>query len=221
MTTTLIFLKAPQSGQVKTRLAAKIGSEQAMHVYRALVEKQIKAIQNDCTVEIHFTPRRAESEMRAWLGSQFNYYAQAEGSLTERLSHGVTEAFKRTQGPVICIGGDCPNLGGAHIHAAAERLAGGDDVVFGPTEDGGYYLVAISAAHTGIFEAIPWSSDDTLKVSMKKAGALGLQVNLLEMLYDIDTINELERAMADGFIFELAQQQSEPSLQAGASVVAS
>ena len=201
MTTTLIFLKAPESGKVKTRLAAKIGSEQAMHVYRALVEKQLVAIRDDCSVEVHFTPHTAESVMHAWLGNQFNYYPQSEGDLTERLSHGVAEAFKRTQGPVICIGGDCPDLGGAHIQAAAERLAGGDDLVFGPTEDGGYYLIAMGAAHTGIFEAIPWSRDDTLKVSMEKASSLGLQVSLLETLYDIDTIHELERAMADGFIY--------------------
>jgi glycosyltransferase A (GT-A) superfamily protein (DUF2064 family) len=72
------------------------------------------------------------------------------------------------------------------------------DVVFGPTEDGGYYLIGLNAPQPELFQDIPWSSRNTLDASVQKAASLGLRVKLLEMLYDIDEVTELQRAIADG-----------------------
>jgi len=200
MTSILLFLKAPMLGFVKTRLAVTVGDETALEIYRTLVERQIKALDKIGDLQIHFTPTHAEQNIRNWVGNSASYFPQTEGDLSNRLSTAVTTAFKQTPKHVICIGGDCPQLSSQHIHTTQELLNESADLVFGPTEDGGYYLVGMKAPHTAIFEAIPWSSNDTLKASLNKAKDLGLKVELLETLYDVDTEVEFNRAQDEGLI---------------------
>jgi rSAM/selenodomain-associated transferase 1 len=197
MTAILIFLKAPTKGQVKTRLAQTIGDAEAVAVYRALVERQLHNIPNNCTVEVHYSPPENLESFRSWLGHDYDYYPQCSGSLTERLTHACINAFKRGYSRVFCIGGDCPQLDIAHFEEAIADLNTAEDVVFGPTEDGGYYLVGMSAPHVKLFQGIPWSSEDTLKASLAQAKCLDLKIHQLDTCYDVDTIHELKRAQAD------------------------
>jgi rSAM/selenodomain-associated transferase 1 len=187
-------------GFVKTRLAKDVGPAQALAIYRLLVERQCTALPHDARIEIHFTPRDAGREMSEWLGEEFSYYPQSDGGLGERLACSVNAAFERGARSVTCIGGDCPQLKAHHFHEANERMDAGDDVVFGPSEDGGYYLVALGQAQPQIFTEIPWSQPNTLDVSLKKAAQLGLKVSLLETLYDVDEVATMNRAVKDGRI---------------------
>lgn len=200
MNTILVFLKAPITGSVKTRLANSIGDSEALNIYSQLVERQLAALPEKYRIEIHFTPPKHEGLVREWLGDACDYYPQSDGDLSDRLKFASAESFKRGSESVFCIGGDCPNLGPAQFATALAQLAGAKDIVFGPTEDGGYYLVGMRAPHLEVFEDIPWSSRDTLTVSVEKATSLGLNVHFLETLYDVDTIDELERAKAEGLI---------------------
>lgn len=196
----LVFLKAPIAGDVKTRLANSIGNAEALVAYRKLVERQLKAIPRQYRVEIHFTPSEHEDLVRDWLSDAYDYYPQCDGDLTERLTNAVSQSFQRGSEAAFCIGGDCPNLGEVQFTESAARLENSDDIVFGPTEDGGYYLVGMCAKHTEVFEGIPWSAENTLQASIQKAESLGLSVHLLNKLYDVDTIHELERARGEGLI---------------------
>lgn len=194
----LLFLKAPRKGHVKTRLAHTTGPERALQAYRALVERQWAELPKHGRIEVHYTPNDADFEMRQWLGHEHEFYAQAEGELGVRLEHSVEEAFERGAKVVFCIGGDCPKLDQSHFEQASAALANDCDVVFGPCEDGGYYLIGLNAPQPELFQEIPWSSRNTLSTSLEKAEALGLRVKLLETLYDIDEIAELQRAIDDG-----------------------
>jgi rSAM/selenodomain-associated transferase 1 len=194
MNSILIFLKAPTTGHVKTRLAETIGDAEAVTVYRELVERQLQKIPNNCTLEVHYSPPEDLELLQAWLGKKYDYYPQCPGNLTERLSHACSSAFKRGYSRVFCIGGDCPQLDLAHFEQAIAELKTVNDVVFGPTEDGGYYLIGMSAPHIKLFESIPWSSKDTLKASLSQAKRLDLKIHKLDTLYDVDTIHELQRA---------------------------
>jgi len=196
----LVFLKAPVAGKVKTRLAHSVGDAEALTTYCSLVKRQLRAIPKVYAVEIRFTPATHEGAMRKWLGDTFEYYPQCEGDLSDRLTAAVADSFKRGSEMVFCIGGDCPQLNAPHLKEASTLLKNDTDIVFGPTEDGGYYLVGMRARHTGVFAGIPWSCADTLAESIKQAEALGLTVHLLETLYDVDTNQELERARAEGLI---------------------
>lgn len=196
----LIFLKAPHLGTVKTRLASHVGDERALRVYRALVERQCDALPTKARVEIHFTPNQAEDAMRRWLLRYDAFYPQSDGDLGNRLTHAVSEAFKRGARSVTCIGGDCPELGPRHIEMAQARIHAGDEVVFGPSEDGGYYLISLSKPQPQLFADIPWSEANTLDASLQKAAQLGLKVSLLETLYDVDDSATMDRAIKDGWI---------------------
>jgi rSAM/selenodomain-associated transferase 1 len=200
MTHLLVFLKAPRIGFVKTRLAREVGDERAHAAYVALVERQLGVLPGNVRVEIVFTPADAEGELRDWLGDDFEYFAQIEGDLGERLEAAVGAAFARGAERVICIGGDCPALGMDAIAAADALLLGGTDLVFGPSEDGGYYLIGLERPTPEIFDGIPWSGPDTLSASIKKAASLGRSVGVLETLYDVDEAKELERAIGEGRI---------------------
>lgn len=200
MSTILLFLKAPRRGHVKTRLAHHVGSERALKVYRTLVARQWTVLPESACVEVHYTPHDATVEMRNWLGHGVDYYPQSKGDLGARLGHSVQSAFDRGAHTVTCIGGDCPQLEARHFAEAEAFLDGGQDVVFGPSEDGGYYLIALRLPLAELFADIPWSTRNTLDASLKKAESLSLKVGLLETLYDIDEEAELERALADGLI---------------------
>ena len=195
-----LFLKAPHPGNVKTRLARAIGSDQAALRYRELVTEQLKRLPAAVSVEVHFTPADARPEMRRWLGNGPKYFPQVDGDLGERLESAIEDAFARGLQTVVCIGGDCPGLGKAQIEASITALDTGADVVFGPTEDGGYYLIALRKPQPELFRNIPWSAPDTLDASLRKAQELGLKVERLEKLYDIDELKDLNRAIAEGLM---------------------
>ncbi len=199
-TSILLFLKAPRRGYVKTRLAHSIGPERALATYRALVEGQWLRLPKRERIEVHFTPSDAEFEMRQWLGHEHNFYPQSEGELGARLKLSVQGAFERGATTVFCIGGDCPELNQKHFEQASAALNIDCDVVFGPSEDGGYYLIGLNSPHPELFQDIPWSTRNTLDASLKQAAKLGLQVKLLETLYDIDEIAEMHRAIDDGHL---------------------
>jgi len=200
--TVLLFLKAPRTGAVKTRLAASIGAQAALRIYRSLAEGQLERLPTGWPTEIHFTPSNGLQNMRRWLGVDRSYKPQAHGDLGERLSVAVEQAFAAGATSVLCIGADCPALDADHLKQAAQALASGADIVFGPANDGGYYLVGLNRPETAIFKNIPWSAENTLGVSLQTADQLGLGVQLLEPLHDVDTIEDLHRAVADGYLPE-------------------
>ena len=196
----LCFLKAPRTGYVKTRLARSIGSEPALQVYQSLVERQLSKFSSNDYFEIHYAPEDALEEMRNWLGDEYMFYPQCEGGLGVRLERAVVSAFKRGAASVICIGGDCPKLNRGHLEQAAAALQNNYDIVLGPSEDGGYYLVGLNGPHIELFQDIPWSTRNTLEASLKKSSALNLRVKLLETLYDVDEIADLKRAIEGGLL---------------------
>lgn len=181
----MLFVKAPRAGFVKTRLAAKLGDERAVDVYRGMVQRQLRNIPADWPVEIHFTPAEAEDEIRAWLGPGYAYRSQASGDLGRRLRKAFGAAFARDVPCAIAIGGDCPDLDRETFHETVTRL-GRAELVLGPATDGGYYLVALRRAQPGLFENIPWSSSHVLTTTLARARLFNLSRELLTPKDDVD-----------------------------------
>lgn len=196
----LFFLKAPRPGYVKTRLAKTIGPERALEVYSTLASRQLDLLRSEGVTEIHFAPAGAETELRNWLGNECELFPQVDGDLGERLQNAVAGAFARGAERVFCVGGDCPGLSREHVAEARAALEAGNHAVFGPTIDGGYYLLGVDAPSPGLFQNIPWSSSATLQASLDKARARNLQPRCLDTLYDIDELPDLRRAVADGWL---------------------
>jgi rSAM/selenodomain-associated transferase 1 len=151
-------------------------------------------------LEIHYAPEDALEEMRDWLGEDYSFSPQCEGGLGARLEYAVASTFEQGASAVICIGGDCPKLSYTHLEQTAAALESNYDAVFGPSEDGGYYLVGLNAPYPELFRHIPWSAATTLKESLKQAARRKLRVLQLETLYDVDEIAELNRARNEGLL---------------------
>jgi glycosyltransferase A (GT-A) superfamily protein (DUF2064 family) len=98
---------------------------------------------------------------------------------------------------VALIGSDLPSLPPAHVEAAFARLDAGADIVLGPAEDGGYYLIAATAPHPELFTGITWSTETVFAQTVAKVAAAGLTLATLPPWYDIDTGEDLRHCAAD------------------------
>lgn len=193
--TVLVMLKAPRAGAVKTRLAAEVGVPEATRIYRLLVERQMATVPPDWPVEVFFAPADAREEMRAWLGSRPDLHPQVEGDLGQRLASAVDAACARGACGVLVIGGDCPSLDEAALRAAGDGLRT-HEVVLGPASDGGYYLLGLARPQPELFVDIPWSTEGVFPATRQKIQALGLNLSLLPVRDDVDTLADLLRYKA-------------------------
>lgn len=185
----LVFLKAPRAGRVKTRLAKDLGKTRALAAYRLLVETLMNNLRDTLPATLCFTPPESESEIITWLGADHRYEAQRNGDLGARLAHAISRAFGRGAGRVIVLGADCPDVVPDDLHRADELLET-SDVVIGPARDGGYWLVGLNRAVPELFQDIEWSTQHVCAQTTERAAALGLQVETLRTLTDVDTLVE-------------------------------
>ncbi len=190
MTAVLLFAKAPRLGRVKTRLAAEVGEEAALQLYREIGARVAASVAARHALTVWHDPPDAQEDMREWLGAH-RYLPQDGGDLGERLSRAFTRHFAEGEGPVIVIGADAPGVSGATV-AEAERRLRDHDAVIGPAADGGYYLLGLRAPSPSVFEGIPWSTDQVFSVTVARCRACHLRLEVLPVLRDLDTAADLE-----------------------------
>lgn len=189
-----IFLKAPRPGFVKTRIAQSLGSETACAIYRELVGQVLHHLRDLPDVELRFTPEdpQASAEIHPWLRPGWTALGQGPGDLGQRMAHVIRQGVGRQYPAVIVIGSDCPEVLSSDIESAAQALSNGADVVLGPAEDGGYWLIAAKADHPSLFSGIEWSSERVLQQTLDAAAEANLVVHQLRTLRDIDTAQDWE-----------------------------
>jgi rSAM/selenodomain-associated transferase 1 len=188
----LVFIRAPEAGRVKTRLAASIGADAALRVYRRLAEHTLReALDVDgAEVRVHFTPAEAEEAVRGWLGEGPALLPQADGDLGERMRDAFARAFADGYRRVVIIGSDLPEMR-ADLLGRAIALLDGREAVVGPARDGGYYLLGLTRLVEGIFEGIAWSTPGVLAATLERLQAAGIIPALLEPLADVDEVQDL------------------------------
>lgn len=183
-----VFAKAPVPGEVKTRLARDVGPEAAAALYRRLGRQVVgRVVGPDYRTVVWFTPRAREAAVRDWLDGLgvAAYSPQAGGNLGTRLAHAFGRSFAAGESAVVIIGTDAPGVN-RHIVAAAFRALRANDLVLGPSLDGGYFLIGLSAPQPALFRAIPWSTAAVLRTTTARARELGLSLRLLSPLRDVD-----------------------------------
>ena len=187
-----VFAKAPVPGRVKTRLARDIGPVAAAAVYRRLGRQVVTAaVASGYRTIVWFTPPSGCDAVRVWLDGvgAAAFCPQTGGNLGARLVHAFGHSFAAGDGAVVIIGTDAPGVN-RHIVAAAFRTLRVHDLVLGPSLDGGYYLVGLTAPQPALFRAIPWSTKDVLRATEARARALGLSFRLLTPLRDVDRVQD-------------------------------
>jgi hypothetical protein len=192
----LVFVRAAEAGRVKTRLAAAIGAEGALRVYRRLAEHTVREARAvDAELRIHFTPADRELQVRAWLGDA-RYLPQAGGDLGTRMEAAFRAAFADGAERVVIIGSDLPDLSAALLRDAFAALDT-YPAVLGPARDGGYYLLGMRAPIPGVFDGVPWSTPEVLTLTLERLRAAGIEPALLATLSDVDEVGDLPAGWMD------------------------
>ncbi|GAN31751.1 MAG: glycosyltransferase [Candidatus Brocadia sp. AMX2] len=199
----IVFLKYPEPGKVKTRLAKALGNEKACRIYQLLAESVIRNIflKNERKYDVHifFTPIDKKNEIVTWLKpligndteTGIHYIPQEGAELGERMSDAFQQALqKKSYERSIIIGTDCPGIDAALIEDAFEVLKK-KDIVIGPCMDGGYYLLGMSGLFPDLFSGIDWSTDCVFDQTMRKIQRNHLSYMILKTLADIDTQEDL------------------------------
>ncbi len=186
----LLFVKWPEPGRVKTRIAVTAGAERAAEIYRELTAAVCARLPRDEKVIVMFDPpverARVEEWLRPLLGERASFSPQASGDLGERLTRAFAEAFETGHGPVSAIGSDCIDLEPGLFRSVRDELKRADCAI-GPSTDGGYYLIALAAPQASLFHDITWSAPETLARTLERAREAGLRVHLLPEQSDVDT----------------------------------
>ena len=187
----LVFVRAPEAGRAKTRLAAALGPEAALRVYVRLAEHTLReARASGAAVRVHFTPPGAEAAVRDWLGEGADYLPQGEGGLGERMERAFREAFRAGYGRVVIVGSDLPGLSAGLLRRALEGLEA-REAVLGPARDGGYYLLGLRRVVPGLFTGVPWSTGEVFARTLERLREAGIEPALLEELADVDEADDL------------------------------
>jgi rSAM/selenodomain-associated transferase 1 len=183
----IVFVKNIKLGKVKTRLAKTMGDDAAFEVYKKLVSITEKATE-DITVDkrIYFSDVIIETK---WEGAP--KYVQSGTDLGERMQSAFNAAFADGYSKVILIGSDLPDMKEEILEEAFSNLEN-SEVVFGPAEDGGYYLIGMKKDQNFIFEAMPWSKSNLLEITKAKLDKHQVGYSLLGTLNDIDNENDLK-----------------------------
>ncbi|MBU5611446.1 TIGR04282 family arsenosugar biosynthesis glycosyltransferase [Geomonas azotofigens] len=186
-----IFAKTPLPGRVKTRLSPPLSPGQAAELYRCMLLDIIERAAGLRADMVIFHEGSAAFFRKAAPDALLVH--QSTGGLGERLEHAFQELSGRGYGTRVVIGTDSPDLPLAFIEEAFQKLEQGSDAVFGPAEDGGYYLVGVRDGHGALFQDIPWSSDSVLETSLRRAQASALAAALLPSWHDVDSWDDLLR----------------------------
>jgi rSAM/selenodomain-associated transferase 1 len=194
----LLFLRAPERGLVKTRLAASLGNDTALSLYRHFVEDILAMLsRTGFPVILWGHPEARLDRIASWLGPELPLRPQAGEDLGRKMANAFSEAFADGFDKVVLVGSDIPDLPPRIIRDAFSALDQAGAAI-GPAADGGYYLVAFrkSAFLPEAFENISWSTEQVLPQTLARFQKGGMPVRLLEQWQDIDTIEDLKALSA-------------------------
>ncbi|MEM8917380.1 MAG: TIGR04282 family arsenosugar biosynthesis glycosyltransferase [Pseudomonadota bacterium] len=184
----VLFSKFPAPGAVKTRLIPALGAAGAAALHGQLAQHCFNIISaaaktGGAICEVRYSGAE-ESAFREWLGHDGRFLAQSEGDLGDRLRQAAEPL------PYIFFGADTPDLN-AEIILEAIAALDQHDVVIGPAEDGGYYLVGAKRELPGLFDKMPWSTADLLDKTLEYLHQIGITPGLLQTLRDCDRPEDL------------------------------
>ena len=186
----IIFVRNPELGKVKTRLAKGIGDERALQVYIKLLQHTHNCVSAiDCDRFVYYVDEITMHDL--WVNNLYHKKVQQGNDLGERMMLAFSELFQHGYSKIIIIGSDCPGLSSAILKNAFNKLNEAD-IVLGPSTDGGYYLLGMKIVHPQLFQHIQWSTDTVLKDTQKIISSINKSATLLPELTDIDEAKDLQ-----------------------------
>jgi rSAM/selenodomain-associated transferase 1 len=194
----VVMAKQPEPGKVKTRLSPPLSPGQAADLYEAFFLDTVSLVSGieHTVLLVAYDPDTAHDFFSRIVFPAVKCIPQGPGDLGDRLSRISHQVFLQGYRKLIILASDTPHLEQDVIRSAFARLDD-TDVVLGPCDDGGYYLIGLRFCAPTLFAGIPWSTSEVLDRTIQRAQEAGMTWELLPPGYDIDTWEDAERLIKD------------------------
>jgi len=191
----IIFTRNPELGKVKTRLAKIIGDESALNIYKFLLNHTQKTIRDIvCDKAVYYSVKVRDNDI--WDASLYSKHLQQGKDLGKRMHNAFQHSFSKGYKKVVIVGSDLYDLQPKHIENAFKKLDS-YEIVIGPAEDGGYYLLGMKTMHSQIFTTKEWGTstvfENTINDLQNESVFLLDELNDIDIYEDIKNIEELKR----------------------------
>lgn len=201
-----VTARAPQPGQVKTRLVPPLSDEGAAELYRCFLLDKLLQVAGLHGIDpyLAYTPLEARSSMLELAPEAVTLIPQVGSDLGDRLHRLSAILLERGHQAVILIDSDSPTLPTPYLLDAIARLqTETTDLVLGPAEDGGYYLIGLKRPYRALFNDIPWNGATVLNETLRRAATQRLRVATLPSWFDVNTPEDLTRLQHDLAVAEI------------------
>lgn len=189
----LLFIRAPELGRVKTRLEKKLDAATVLTLYKHFVEDTMESLTaGGYGIIVFFSPLHKEPAVRAWLGDTVHLQPQTGENLGKKMRNAFSTVFAMGLGQAVLMGSDSPDIDIGIVDEAYAFLEN-RDVVIGPAEDGGYYLIGFQnqAFDGDVFSGIDWGTEHVYQQTLQRVYDAGLNTHVLPTWQDIDTFEDL------------------------------
>lgn len=190
----IVFVKYPEKGKVKTRLASSTSETFATEFYNKIVKYiagVLEKINSSTDIFIFYSPIDDVNKIISWIGNDYLFFEQEGNDLGEKMSNAFKLVFSKEYRYATIIGSDIPDINSSKILAAFEALEK-NDVVISPSIDGGYSMLGMNNYYPELFNNITWSTNSVFEKTEQKVKESKLKLNILPILNDIDTEDELK-----------------------------
>jgi len=194
----LVVAKRPAAGVTKTRLCPPLSPDQAVALYEAMLRDTLDLVRSVRGVQpaVVYLPEEERSYFAA-LAPDFELCLQLGASLGHRLDNALTQFLQRGYRRVAIMNSDGPTLPASCLAGAFDALAHGAEVVLGPSDDGGYYLIGLTRPAPRLLREVTMSAATVLAETVAIAAQECLNVALLPSWYDVDDVTTLERLRSE------------------------
>ncbi len=194
----LVVAKRPTPGRTKTRLTPPLSQAQAAALYECFLQDTLNLIRQAPNVQpvIAYLPPESQAYF-AQLAPDFDHIQQRGANLGTRLDNALRDYLKLGYQRAVIMNSDGPSLPLTYLVDAFEVLAGEADVVLGPCNDGGYYLIGLKHPAPRLFREAPMSTPNVTANTLALAAEEGLKVKMLPAWYDVDDVDSLARLAAE------------------------
>ena len=189
----VLMAKAPVAGRVKTRLCPPLDRRESARLYACMLGDTAAEMSALTGVRryLFLDPPESVDCLRGLPFSAFERFPQHGRDLGDRMRDAAETAFRRGARRVVIVGADCPALSAETVRRAFRELSTGASVVFGPSSDGGYYLIGLSSPYERLFRGFRWSTAEVLRNATERCRSLSAPFSFLPARRDVDTGEDL------------------------------
>ena len=191
----VLMARMPLPGKVKTRLMPLLTSGEACELYRAMLLDTVEKclVLEEFDLWVAFTPNNGRRWFEKNIDSSIGLMSQRGEALGDRMHNIIEDRYVGGAEAVLVMGTDLPTLPVEHVRRAGHLLRNGTEVVLGPSDDGGYYLIGLCEPDPSLFDGIEWGSELVLEQTLYQSKTVGKLVGKIPSWFDVDEPQDVNR----------------------------